>query len=62
MTFLEAVTRIMRSEGIIRGDKDAPVSFSDLQHGATIQLAQMAIQDELNELLSVMNGENIIAK
>lgn len=42
----------MRSEGILRGDTDAPTTFSDLQHGATISLAQMAIQDELNELLS----------
>lgn len=52
MTFLEAVTRIMRAETIIRGDTDEPTSFSDLQHGATISLAQIAIQDELNELIS----------
>jgi hypothetical protein len=52
VTFLEAVTRIMRAEGILRGDTDAPTSFSDLQHGATISLAQIAIQDELNELVS----------
>ena len=52
MTFLDAVTRIMRSEGILRGDTDAPSTFSDLQHGATISLAQIAIQDELNELIS----------
>jgi len=52
MNFLSAVTRVMRSEGVIRGDTDAPTTFSDLQHGATIQLAQIAIQDELNELLS----------
>lgn len=36
----------------MRGDTDAPTSFSDLQHGATIALAQQAIQDELNELTS----------
>jgi hypothetical protein len=42
----------MRIEGIIRGDTDAPTTFSDLQHGATINLAQIAIQDELNELTS----------
>lgn len=52
MNFLGAVTRIMRIEGILRGDTDAPTTFSDLQHGATINLAQIAIQDELNELTS----------
>lgn len=52
MNFLSGVTRIMRIEGILRGDTDAPTTFSDLQHGATINLAQIAIQDELNELTS----------
>lgn len=42
----------MRIEGIIRGDTDPVTTFSDLQHGATINLAQIAIQDELNELTS----------
>src|SRR5689334_25409676 len=42
----------MRIEGILRGDTDAPTTFSDLQHGATINLAQISIQDELNELTS----------
>lgn len=42
----------MRIEGILRGDTDAVTTFSDLQHGATINLAQIAIQDELNELVS----------
>lgn len=52
MNFLGGVTRIMRIEGILRGDTDAPSTFTDLQHGATINLAQIAIQDELNELTS----------
>jgi len=52
MNFLSAVTRIMRAESIIRGDTDAPTTFSDLQHGATINLAQIAIQDELQELVA----------
>lgn len=52
MNFLGAVTRVMRINGILRGDTDAPTTFSDLQHGATIQLAQIAIQDELNELVA----------
>lgn len=52
MNFLAAVNRIMRIEGIIRGDTDPVTTFGDLQHGATINLAQIAIQDELNELTS----------
>lgn len=52
MNFLSAVTRIMRAETILRGDTDAPTTFSDLQHGATMALAQIAIQDELNEFTS----------
>jgi hypothetical protein len=44
----------MRVNGIIRGDTDAPTTLSDLQHGATIQLAVIAIQDELNEMTSDM--------
>ena len=47
----------MRANGIIRGDTDAPTTFSDLQHGATIQIAQIAIQDELNEL----TADNLLA-
>lgn len=54
MTLIEAVGRVMRAGGIIRGDTDAPASLSDLQHGATINLAVIAIQDELNELTSDM--------
>ena len=52
MNFLAAVNRVFRSEGIIRGDTDEITAFSNLQHGATTQLAMIAIQDELNELLS----------
>ena len=52
MNFLSAVTRVMTANGILRGDTDAPISFSDLQHGATINIARVAIQDELGELLS----------
>ena len=50
MTFLEAVVRIMRLNGHIRGDTDAPTSFSDTTHNATMQIAQIAIQDELTSL------------
>lgn len=54
MTLIQAIGRVMRATGIIRGDTDAPSSLSDLQHGATINLAAIAIQDELNELTSDM--------
>lgn len=52
MTFLDAVNRLLRIGGIIRGDTDPVVSFSDLQHGATLNLAIIAIQDELNAVMS----------
>lgn len=50
MTFLEAVIRIMRLNGHIRGDTDAPASFADTAHNATMQIAQIAVQDELINL------------
>lgn len=50
MTFLEAVVRIMRLNGHIRGDTDAPTSFNDTVHNSTMQIAQIAIQDELTAL------------
>lgn len=50
MTFLEAVVRILRLNGHIRGDTDAPASFSDTTHNATMQIAQIAVQDELTNL------------
>lgn len=50
MTFLEAVVRIMRLNGHIRGDTDAPASFSDTAHNSTMQIAQIAVQDELTNL------------
>lgn len=37
----------MRVNNHIRGDTDAPTSFSDTQHNATLQTAQIAIQDEI---------------
>lgn len=46
------MTRVLRANGILRGDTDAPTTFSDLQHGATMAIAQIAIQDELNDLTS----------
>lgn len=52
MTFLESVVRIFRQLAIIRGDTDAPTSFSDTQHNASLQLAQIAVQNELIKLIS----------
>jgi hypothetical protein len=51
-TFLEAVTRVLRLNAILRGDTDAPSSFSDTNHNASMQIAIMAIQDELASLVS----------
>lgn len=50
MTLLEAVTRIMRNNALLRGDTDAPTSFSDTNHNASMQIAINAIQDELTAL------------
>lgn len=52
MTFLEAVNRIMRTNGLIKGDDDDVVSFDDVQHNAAINLAMIATQDEVNDLAS----------
>lgn len=52
MNFLGGVNRVLRANGILRGDTDAITTFSNLQHGATVQLAILAIQDELTELVS----------
>lgn len=52
MNFLAAVNRVLRQNGIIKGDDDDITTFSDLQHNATLNLAQIAIQSELNDLIS----------
>jgi len=52
MTYLEALNRVLRQEGIIRGDDDNVTSFSDTQHSGTINLAKIAIEDELTHLVS----------
>ncbi len=53
-TFLDAVNRILIINGIIRGDTDAITTFSDLQHSATVGIAQVAVQDEISDLVSDM--------
>jgi hypothetical protein len=57
MTFLEVVNRIFRANGIIKGDDDAITTFADTAHNAAIQLAQIAVQDEINDLVA----DNVIA-
>ena len=52
MTFLGAVNRVLRSAGILRGDDDEVTTFSDVQHNATLNLAIVAIQSELADLVS----------
>lgn len=52
MNFLTGVNRLLRINGIIAGDDDAITSFDDTQHAADIELAQIAIQDELTDLIS----------
>ena len=56
MDFVTGVARILRLEGIIRGDDDAPsgaTGFSDTQHSARIQVAKLAIQSELTHLTAI---------
>ena len=55
MNFLAGVNRILRANGIIRGDTDTLASFSDTAHNSTSQLAQIAIQTEITELSSKSN-------
>lgn len=52
MTFIECIVRIMRSNAIIRGDTDAPTTFNDVQHNATINIGIIAVQNELVELIA----------
>jgi hypothetical protein len=52
MNFLAGVNRLLRIEHILSGQDDDITSFSDTQHAADISLAQIAIQDEITELIS----------
>jgi len=51
-TFLDAVNRVLRTNTLIRGDDDNVTTFSDVQHNASLNLAMIAIQDELTEISS----------
>lgn len=50
MIFLDAVNRILRLNGLIRGDTDILSSFSDTNHNSSSAIAQIAVQDEIGEL------------
>jgi hypothetical protein len=52
LTFLDAVNRILRIQGFIRGDTDVLTSFSDTNHNATSNICQIAIQSEIQDLMS----------
>jgi hypothetical protein len=54
-TFVDAVNRVLRLEGIIRGDDTQITDFTSTQHSASIEFAKIAIQDELS-WLSVQDG------
>ena len=55
-TFVDAVNRVLRLEGIIRGDDDTISDFTSTQHAASIEFAKIAIQDEL---AWITEGDNI---
>lgn len=52
MQFLDAVNRLLRIEGIIRGDTDVLTAFTNTNHNSTSQVAQIAIQSEIAEASS----------
>lgn len=52
LTFLDAVNRVLRINGFIRGDTDVLTAFTDTNHNATSNIAQIAIQSEILELAS----------
>lgn len=52
MNFLTGVNRLLRTNQIIGGDDDDITTFDDTQHAADIELAQIAIQDELVDLVA----------
>lgn len=51
-TFIDGVNRLLRINNVIRGDDDNITTFSDTQHASDISLAQIAIQDEIAEIVS----------
>lgn len=49
--FIDAVNRVLRITGFIRGDTDTITSFNDTAHNSTQNIAQIAIQSELADLI-----------
>jgi hypothetical protein len=43
---------MLQLNGHLRGDTDAPTSFSDTAHNSTMVIAQLAVQDELTALVA----------
>jgi hypothetical protein len=56
MLFIDAVNRMLRVSGYIRGDTDALTNFAGLQHNATVQQAVIAVQNSLND---IAGGEDL---
>lgn len=52
MQFIDCVNRILRLNGIIRGDTDILTAFTDTNHASTSSIAQIAVQTEITELSS----------
>ena len=52
MDFIAGVNRLLRINKVIRGDDDAITTFADTQHAADLQIAQIAIQEEIAEIIS----------
>ncbi len=52
MDFLTGVNRLLRTNQIIGGDDDDITTFADTQHAADIEMAQIAIQDEIASLVA----------
>ncbi len=49
-TFVQAVSRLLRHNSYLSNDDSDIVTFSDVQHKGTIQIAIIAIQNTLNEV------------
>lgn len=51
-TFLDTVNRVLRNNTVISDDDDNVAAFTDVQHRASLLLAQQAIQSTITELSS----------
>lgn len=52
MTFLEGVNRLLRIATVLSGDDDDLADFTSTQHRAALNLAKVAIQSTLGELVA----------